>query len=74
MASDAVVPVLPEGAGYGVVVGIGFFFALVMAGVSWMQVRVQFPACGKLMLTSGRTNIRSTQRRQVRNSIRLVEV
>ncbi|KAJ9211509.1 hypothetical protein DTO166G4_6930 [Paecilomyces variotii] len=37
MASDAVVPVLPEGAGYGVVVGIGFFFALVMAGVSWMQ-------------------------------------
>jgi hypothetical protein len=32
--------VLPQGAGYGVVVGIGFFFALVMAGVSWMQVGI----------------------------------
>jgi multidrug transporter EmrE-like cation transporter len=31
--------VLPVGAGYGVVVGIGFFFALVMAGISFLQVR-----------------------------------
>ncbi|GAD98264.1 hypothetical protein AN7373.2 [Paecilomyces variotii No. 5] len=39
MASAAVAPILPEGAGYGVVVGIGFFFAFLMAGVSWMQNR-----------------------------------
>ncbi|KIW50039.1 hypothetical protein PV05_11663 [Exophiala xenobiotica] len=37
--SSAVQPILPQGAGYGVVIGIGFFFALVMAGVSWMQNR-----------------------------------
>lgn len=30
---------LPQGAGYGVVVGIGFFFALLMAGISYLQVR-----------------------------------
>lgn len=33
-----VAPTLPEGAGYGVVVGIGFFFALLMAGISFLQV------------------------------------
>lgn len=42
MASDDIAVVLPQGAGYGVVVGIGFFFALVMAGVSWMQVRMDY--------------------------------
>ncbi|KAK8207884.1 hypothetical protein M8818_004137 [Zalaria obscura] len=30
---------LPQGAGYGVVVGIGFFFALLMAGISYLQNR-----------------------------------
>ena len=29
---------LPVGVGYGVVVGIGFFFALVMCGISYIQV------------------------------------
>jgi hypothetical protein len=38
MASTTVAPTLPEGAGYGVVVGIGFFFTVVMAGISWAQV------------------------------------
>lgn len=51
MASTAVAPILPEGAGYGVVVGIGFFFALVMAGVSWMQVRTHHSLYAELMLT-----------------------
>lgn len=37
MAGDAAI--LPQGAGYGVVVGIGFFFAIFMAGISWLQVR-----------------------------------
>lgn len=32
-------PVLPAGAGYAVVVGIGFFFAFLMMGVSYVQVR-----------------------------------
>ncbi|KAF1982048.1 solute symporter family transporter [Aulographum hederae CBS 113979] len=30
---------LPQGAGYGVVVGIGFFFAFVMMGISYLQNR-----------------------------------
>lgn len=38
MAQD-VKPVLPQGVGYAVVVGIGFFFALLMCGVSYVQVR-----------------------------------
>ena len=29
---------LPVGVGYGVVVGIGFFFAAVMCGISYIQV------------------------------------
>ncbi|KAF7117687.1 hypothetical protein CNMCM5793_006810 [Aspergillus hiratsukae] len=37
MASSEVAPVLPQGAGYGVVVGIGFFFALLMAFISYIQ-------------------------------------
>ncbi|KAF2650180.1 Na+/solute symporter [Lophiostoma macrostomum CBS 122681] len=38
MASSAATA-LPEGAGYGVVVGIGFFFAFLMMGISWLQNR-----------------------------------
>ncbi|KAF2186967.1 Na+/solute symporter [Zopfia rhizophila CBS 207.26] len=30
---------LPVGAGYGVVVGVGFFFAFLMMGISWLQNR-----------------------------------
>ena len=30
---------LPVGVGYGVVVGIGFFFAFVMCGITYIQVR-----------------------------------
>ncbi|KAL4962040.1 sodium:solute symporter family protein [Aspergillus stella-maris] len=37
--SSTVAPVLPQGAGYGVVVGIGLFFALLMACVSYLQNR-----------------------------------
>ncbi|KUJ20913.1 Na+/solute symporter [Mollisia scopiformis] len=39
MSTSTIAPVLPEGAGYGVVVGIGFFFAIVMAGISYIQNR-----------------------------------
>ena len=39
MNSTTIAPILPEGVGYGVVVGIGFFFALLMAFVSYIQVR-----------------------------------
>ncbi|KIX04759.1 uncharacterized protein Z518_05629 [Rhinocladiella mackenziei CBS 650.93] len=35
--SDSVSTVLPEGVGYGVVVGIGFFFTAVMIGISMLQ-------------------------------------
>lgn len=31
--------ILPVGAGYGVVVGIGFFFAFVMMGIAYLQNR-----------------------------------
>lgn len=33
------IQVLPPGAGYGIVIGIGGFFALVMLGITWMQNR-----------------------------------
>ncbi len=36
--SSSVSTVLPVGAGYGVVVGIGFFFTAVMIGISMLQV------------------------------------
>ncbi|KAK6443498.1 hypothetical protein LTR95_000325 [Oleoguttula sp. CCFEE 5521] len=32
-------PVLSQGVGYGVVVGVGFFFAFVMVGISYLQNR-----------------------------------
>ncbi|KAF1940919.1 solute symporter family transporter [Clathrospora elynae] len=38
MADTTKIP-LPVGAGYGVVVGIGFFFAFVMMGISYLQNR-----------------------------------
>lgn len=31
--------VLPQGAGYGIVIGIGGVFALFMLGVTWLQNR-----------------------------------
>lgn len=34
--------ILPQGVGYAVVVGIGFFFAALMCGVSYVQVRKYF--------------------------------
>ncbi|KIW95404.1 uncharacterized protein Z519_03988 [Cladophialophora bantiana CBS 173.52] len=37
--SDALSAVLSQGVGYGVVVGIGFFFTVVMAGISMLQNR-----------------------------------
>ncbi|KAK4949672.1 hypothetical protein LTR10_011513 [Elasticomyces elasticus] len=37
--SGTVATILPEGAGYGVVVGIGFFFTAVMIGISMIQNR-----------------------------------
>ncbi|KAI6860343.1 solute symporter family transporter [Hortaea werneckii] len=37
--STGAATVLPQGAGYGVVVGVGFFFAFVMMGISWLQNR-----------------------------------
>ncbi|KAJ7665964.1 solute symporter family transporter [Mycena polygramma] len=39
MASSDVSTILPVGVGYGVVVGIGFFFAFVMCGISYLQNR-----------------------------------
>ncbi|KAI9818861.1 MAG: hypothetical protein M1827_007682 [Pycnora praestabilis] len=38
-ASTSPATVLPVGVGYGVVVGIGFFFAAVMVGISYLQNR-----------------------------------
>jgi SSS family transporter len=31
--------ILPEGAGYGIVIGVGCFFTLFMLGISWLQAR-----------------------------------
>ncbi|KAF8505220.1 urea transporter [Gautieria morchelliformis] len=37
--SSTVSTVLPQGAGYGVVVGIGLFFSVFMLGLTWLQAR-----------------------------------
>ncbi|KAJ7109606.1 solute symporter family transporter [Mycena crocata] len=39
MSSSNVATILPVGVGYGVVVGIGFFFAFLMCGISYLQNR-----------------------------------
>ncbi|GME21988.1 Sodium/solute symporter [Neofusicoccum parvum] len=39
MSSASAATTLPEGAGYGVVIGVGFFFAFVMMGISYLQNR-----------------------------------
>lgn len=39
MSSTSGAQILPVGAGYGVVVGIGFFFAFIMMGISYLQNR-----------------------------------
>ncbi|KAK4888314.1 hypothetical protein LTR27_012765 [Elasticomyces elasticus] len=39
MSSTDVAPILSQGVGYGVVIGIGAFFTVVMAGISWTQNR-----------------------------------
>lgn len=39
MASNGGIQVLPPGAGYGIVVGIGGVFALMMLGLTWLQNR-----------------------------------
>lgn len=49
MAAADVKTVLPQGVGYGVVVGIGFFFALLMCGVSYVQVRHKVPGNPQLV-------------------------
>jgi xanthine/uracil/vitamin C permease (AzgA family) len=40
--------VFPQGVGYGIVVGIGFFFALLMMFMSYIQVRTPTLVHGKL--------------------------
>jgi hypothetical protein len=32
-------PPLPQAVGYGVVLGLGFFFALIMNGITWIQAK-----------------------------------
>jgi len=39
MASTDSLRILPQGAGYGIIVGIGGVFALLMLGITWMQNR-----------------------------------
>lgn len=36
---SSVATTLPQGAGYGVVIGVGFFFAILMMGISYLQNR-----------------------------------
>ncbi|KAL1620416.1 hypothetical protein SLS54_006203 [Diplodia seriata] len=39
MSAHSAATTLPEAAGYGVVIGVGFFFAFVMMGISYIQNR-----------------------------------
>ena len=38
-AASSGIAVLPSGAGYGIVIGIGGVFALFMLGITWVQNR-----------------------------------
>jgi urea-proton symporter len=37
--SDSIAPALPSGVGYGVVIGVGAFFTLLMCGLTMIQNR-----------------------------------
>jgi hypothetical protein len=39
MSSQSGFKILPAGAGYGIVIGIGGVFALLMLGITWLQNR-----------------------------------
>ena len=39
MSSSSSTPPLPAGVGYGVVLGLGFLFALIMNGITWIQAK-----------------------------------
>ena len=39
MASGDGFKILPSGAGYGIVIGIGGVFAILMLGITWLQNR-----------------------------------
>ena len=39
MASGDGFKILPSGAGYGIVIGIGVYFAILMLGITWLQNR-----------------------------------
>lgn len=43
MASETGFKVLPSGAGYGIVIGIGGVFALLMLFITWLQNRYVGP-------------------------------
>lgn len=46
MAGGNGIQVLPSGAGYGIVIGIGGVFALLMLGITWLQNRYTYDSCG----------------------------
>ncbi len=62
----AVSTVLPQGVGYGVVVGIGSFFTVAMIGISMLQV-LSGPILGMQDANLCRTNIPSSPLRPVKN-------
>ena len=39
MSSGSGLKILPSGAGYGIVIGIGGVFAILMLGITWLQNR-----------------------------------
>lgn len=39
MVAEHTIKVLPAGAGYGIVIGIGGVFAIIMLGLTWLQNR-----------------------------------
>lgn len=62
---------LPAGVGYGVVVGVGFFFAFVMCCISYIQVRELLGLYPPLSPSADqyRIDTPSTRQRQVKSSI-----
>ena len=72
MASGQGLKVLPSGAGYGIVIGIGGVFAILMLGITWLQNRYVLavnPATCTVLSDDYRLAFRPNKQR---NSIRLL--
>ena len=65
MSSENGLKVLPAGAGYGIVIGIGGIFAIFMLGITWLQNRYVSALANSVstMLTLDRLDFRPNKQK-----------